>query len=168
MKPHEAFLLGYKPAFLGSQRYQADILDELRARKFPNTLHYELEDFDEPGKLFDTGYLFFQNEDLQKQYLDSMNGLELNSREEIILLGKTLGFPPIACEFYVDSNQSEELNRKTATFRYYGRVFGGNIDDATLISIWLWENVPAPPMPVEFTYQDKTTLIDPTASVVVT
>lgn len=34
---------------------------------YPNVLNYGLEDFDVPGRIFDRGTLFFQNEQLKEK-----------------------------------------------------------------------------------------------------
>ncbi|RAL25949.1 hypothetical protein [Thermoflavimicrobium daqui] len=149
MKKQEAFIKGIKPALLCSHTYEHDIFKKLLSLKYPNIIEYELKDFDNPDEIFDRGTLFFQSEDMKEKYLNESKGLKKKSREAIILLGKVLGYPPIACEFFADSEKDISLRSKRVVFDYYGIRFAGNMDDRDEICKWLWENVKAPPAEVK-------------------
>lgn len=160
METYESFLRGYKPSYLCSSRFDGEIHQKLHNLHYPFVIEYELEDFDNPGTLYDTGTLFFQTEQLKKKYLETVNK-EL-SNESTYLLGKTLGYPPVACQFFVDASNNEKLSKKRAGFHYQGYKFVGNIDDLEEIVAWLWENISAPLAGVEVEFNGKIKMIEPT------
>jgi hypothetical protein len=158
METHESFLKGYKPSYLCSSRFDGEILHQLHSLNYPHVIEYELEDFDNPGTLYDIGILFFQTEQLKSNYLAAVNDPSI---ENTYLLGKILGYPPVACKFFADANNNEELSKKRAGFQYQGYKFVGNIDDLDEIVMWLWGNVPAPVAGVEVEYEDEIKVIEP-------
>ena len=166
MNPYKAFIEGYKPAYLCSHRYEQKLLVQLIEMGYPNVLNYELEDFDVPGRIFDRGTLFFQDEQRKEEYEVKSKGVDPDSREGIMLLGETLGFPPIACRYFVEAIEKKELAAKRAGFNYKGIVFVGNIDERLEIAKWLWENINIPPAEVKVTYQNETIFIEPTVSMI--
>jgi hypothetical protein len=158
VETHESFLKGYKPSYLCSQRFDGEILQKLHQLNYPYIIEYELEDFDKPGTIYDVGTLFFQTEQLKNEYLKAVNDPSNNST---YLLGITLGFPPIACKFFVEADNNKNLSKKRAGFRYQGYQFAGNIDDWEEIVAWLWENVSAPLAKVEIEYNNEIRVIEP-------
>jgi hypothetical protein len=82
-----------------------------------------------------------------------MDGVELYSHRYFIVVGKALGYPPIASEFLRIIGRTRNL-RSTEPFSTYARrYFTGHIKDVEEIAQWLWENVPVPPEPVCYEYQ---------------
>jgi hypothetical protein len=155
METMDAFLKGIKPAYLVTHMYEMDIVNQLKDRDYP----YYFDDHE-----FGGSSIFFQTEDMKNQYITEM--INVDFREDILITGKFLGFPPVACEFFADVYDNPELEVKRAAFHYYGHRFAGNVDNAEVIARWLWENVQAPIAAVEMEYNRKVKWIEP--SVVVT
>ncbi len=152
MKGYESFVKGYKPAYLADHMYHMDDVTKLKKFNYPYV-------FD--NHAYGGSTIFFANEDLKRQYMKDISGIETCTDQDIIITGKHLGYPPVACQFYANTMHNEELKAKRAFYDYYGIRFAGNIDDAKSIAIWLWENVPAPSATVEVRYQGETQFIEP-------
>jgi hypothetical protein len=157
MGGYSAFLQGYKPSFLASHMYEKNKIVKLHAMGYPNVFI----DHEYGGST-----IFFASSQLKNSYIAEMNGVEMNSREEILIIGKYLGYPPIASEFFADVRYKEELEAKRAFFNYYGINFVGNVEDSEEIADWLWSNVPAPLAPVEVNYKKELKQIHPVHMVV--
>lgn len=130
--------------------YEMDIVNQLKTEGYP----YYFDDHDFGGST-----IFFQTEEMRNRYITERENA--NSREEMLITGKYLGFPSIACEFFVNAYDNPELKTKRATYRYYGYQFAGSVDDRHVIAKWLWENVKAPIAAVEVKYKDEIKLIEP-------
>ncbi len=156
----QAFLDGYKPAILVSHRYENDFLQQLLPLDYPHILQYELEDFDDPSIMFDRGTLFFQNQSMMDKYLEEIHNATSHDQENMIL-GKYLGYPPIASDYFINYFWKDKLKEKNAGFNYAGIRFAGNVDDTDAICDWLWSNIATTPKPVEIDYQNKIKLIEP-------
>jgi hypothetical protein len=106
--------------------------------------------------------MFFTSPELRDQFLADMKGVELYSYQYYIEVGKVLGYPPIASEFFAKYiGNLSELEKYGAGFDYCGRHFAGHIKDVEQIAQWLWENVPVPPKPVHYEYQGQTFTLIP-------
>lgn len=149
---YESFTKGIKPAYLVTHMYEMDIVNKLKDQGYPH--HFDDHEFG-------GSTIFFQTEEMKHQYITEMKKVGMNWREEIIITGKFLGYPPISSEFFVNASDDEELSKKRAAFDYYGYRFVGNIDDAEAITKWLWENVQAPVAGVEVEYNNAIKLIEP-------
>jgi len=130
----EAFLDGYKPAILIE-------------RDNPN-LHL-VNDY--PSYSYDENLiLFFQNEELRKQYKSKMKHVEKGSYEEDCLLGLTLGFPKKSVEFFARNFQIEketgELPDKDVliSMEWAGISFTTHIDYVEHEARWLWDTYKHP------------------------
>lgn len=152
MTGYESFLQGIKPAFLATHMYEQKEIDHLKRLGYP----YYFQDHEYGGST-----IFFSDEAMRDRYISELNGIELHSREETIITGKVLGFPPKACEFFANAWGSELFDKKRAGFRYNGIEFAGNIDDTESICQWLWSNVPAPLAAVVVEYKNEVQLIEP-------
>lgn len=157
----QAFLDGYKPAILVSHRYENAFLEKLQPLGYPHTIQYELEDFDDPTILFDRGTLFFQNQSMMTEYLEEIHNATSHDQENMIL-GKYLGYPPIASDYFINYFWKDKLKEKNACFNYAGIQFAGNIDDKNAICDWLWSNINISPQPVEVEFNGVTMLLEPT------
>ena len=93
MNGYQAFLNGIKPAYMAFNLYEQKEIDHLKALGYPHVFI----DHDYGGST-----IFFANEKQKQQYIKDIDGLELNSREEIIITGRYLGYPPVACRFFAD------------------------------------------------------------------
>lgn len=130
----EAFLTGYKPALLCNPLEDQEIVDRLW--NYPHI------------RIRDVQMLFFQNEELQSEYIERSQGLVIGEPEHHRLLGITLGYPPIAADYFARSWIDRRLWDESVAFDYYGLFFAGHIHDVIPIAEWLWENVPIPPAEV--------------------
>lgn len=135
----EAFLAGHKPALLCHCDEDREFLQKLTESRFPKVqIRGDLT-------------LFFQNEMLKDQFLTQSKGLEPGTPEHHRLLGITLGYPPIAADYFARSWTDRRLWDESVAFDYCGLFFAGHINDVIPIAEWLWSNVPAPPSSVKVT-----------------
>lgn len=158
MNSFSAFLRGLKPAYLATHMYELKEIEELKAKGYPNVFI----DHEYGGST-----IFFKSGKLKNRYIAEMVGVEMNSREEILITGKYLGYPPIASKFFADARHDETLRPKRASFNYYGIKFAGNIEDKTEICEWLWANVTAPVAAVEVKYRKEIKQVKPVHKAVV-
>lgn len=143
MKAYDAFLIGCKPSYLSAH------IDKDK--------HKRLLTLDYPSKqIFNDLTFFFASQELKDDFAIKSHGLDFHSPEYKEILGIALGYPPIACSFYADTMRNKSLEKCGAVFDYCGRHFGGHVDDAQVISEWLWSNIANyPPSEILMTYQDK-------------
>lgn len=147
---YEAFLKGFKPAYFCDHDDQ-EYLDQLIKAGFPNIEIVKNQ-----------ATLFFASPEGKEQFLSEMEGADLYSSRYYIAVGKALGYPPMATEFFAEYMQNEKLEKVGAVFEYAGRYFGGHIDDKERIAEWLWSNVKGFPVsPVKITYQGETFFLHP-------
>lgn len=150
MDAFEAFVKGLKPSHFAAHIFK-DRFEHLKQR-YPSAY------------VRDVATLFFQDEELRNKYITESNGLHFDSSEYKEVLGVTLGYPPVAARFFADTMRNKGLEKYGAVFDYYGRYFGGHIDDVKEIAKWLWDHVENyPPSEILMTYQGKTYSILPDA-----
>ena len=139
----DAFMLGIKPACLLSKADKDDRVS------FNKLIASELPKVEINSNLT----LFFQNEKLKQDFLDQYQDIEFGTNEYHHLIGLTLGFPPKAVDFFVQSLTDQRLWDQSVRYDYWGYLFSGSghKDDAQAISKWLWSNVSVPPSPVKVT-----------------
>lgn len=134
---YQAFLANLKPAYLTD--FEDQSIHLLKAMYPSFTLTNET-------------IMFFQDVQSRDKFAESMQGVEIYSREYYRNIGLALGYPPIAVEFFLKFMENrEELEPISAAYDYAGRYFGGRLADAIPIAEWLWANVPIPPSEVKIT-----------------
>lgn len=149
IKTVDAFLNGYKPAFLEVPgiRFTTDKLP-LLIEQFPYVDQDQMilykPDYDY--------FIFFQSSELKAKFLVKTKNLHYDSVELEKELGLALGYPPKAVDFYVsmqqarklgvDSPQFAELRLKQVGLRYCGVYCTSSIEDVTENIGWLWEQYP--------------------------
>lgn len=139
MMPYDSFLLGIKPAcFENVNMLPAEVIQKLK--QYPH--HFKSE----------TEAIFFQNEAMKRHFLWDTEGLSTTDPLYHIILGKALGYPPKAVNFYAQYygwqlKDREEAKRYFFThkvgFRYMGIMCEGHIDDLEENADWLWERYPS-------------------------
>jgi hypothetical protein len=131
----DSFLLGLKPScYENRMKLTAAQVDELR-------VYPQYDDNDEFT-------LYFCDEGLKQQFLNSIAGKDRTSSEYIKLFGDVLGYPPKATAFFANYQVKRKQDVKEAS-RYFqcvrvNMLYGGvpfmshveNIEENTL---WLWE-----------------------------
>lgn len=144
MKTVDAFLKGYKPAFLEipNDRFTTEKLDLLLTEyPFVDETAYDLLN----GNPY---YLFFQNEVLRARFQTEIERTTFTKGEIDRVLGTALGFPPKAVDFYVRM-QTEKRNGNLEAYQqmknrkigmiYCGCCFGSDINDFQENALWLLE-----------------------------
>lgn len=133
----KSFLHGYKPAFIFIPHhippyYESE--DVKRLLTFPCIP--QIKPHDKPQDIY------FQNEELKQTFQDKTKELDHNSPEFHRILGETLGYPPLAVNFYVKHLQNlVDWNRKVG-FEYNGINFVGSFDTLIECTQWLWKHYP--------------------------
>lgn len=127
MKPIEAFLKGIKPALF--ERPTDELL------KYP---YVEITDL----------ALFFQNDQQKKTFVEQSKGLSFGTREFDRVFGLTLGFPPLAVEYYVATRHSNadimDFVFNETGIHYAGLRFITSLDHAQESVRWVWNTYKAP------------------------
>lgn len=133
----KAFLHGYKPAFTFTPHY---IPPYYVQKDIENLANYPcIKQIKPHNKEAD---IYFQNKNLKQAFQEKIKGLNQNSPEFHRILGETLGFPPLAVDFYVKHLQElVDWNRKVG-FEYNGINFAGSFDTLIECTYWLWEQYP--------------------------
>lgn len=147
MRTVDAFLKGYKPAFLEipNTKWTTKHLDFL----LENYPYVSERDYDLLfGRQF---YLFFQNELIQALFQAEIKRSTFSKEEVDRILGTILGFPPKAIEYYVRMMEEERRgnlevyqqmkNRKIAII-YCGCSFSSDIKDFEINALWLLDKYP--------------------------
>lgn len=135
------FTSGVKPAYFTDS-------DTQLSKKYPYTI-------------LDNNYIFFQNEQMKKEFTDQIQATEKNSPEYHRIIGETLGYPPQAINFFVQCMENKELEKKRAYFNYAGINFTANVEQALEITYWLWKNIRIPMDKVKIEYMGIKYLISP-------
>ncbi|MGX9706628.1 hypothetical protein [Laceyella tengchongensis] len=147
MRTVDAFLKGYKPAFLEipHTKFTTEKLDLLLV-KYPyvDEKAYDLLN----GNAF---YLFFQNQSVYARFQTEIEHIAFTKGEIDRLLGDILGFPPKAIDFYVRM-MTEKRNGNIDAFQrmknrkigmiYCGCSFGSDVNDFVENALWLLEKYP--------------------------
>ena len=147
MRTVDAFLKGYKPAFLEipHERWKTEHMEYL----LENYPYVSEKDYDLlSGRRF---YLFFQNELIQSLFYAEVKRSTLSVKEADRILGTILGFPPKAVDFYVRMMEEkrqgnlEEYKRmrdRKIGLIYCGCSFSSNIEDFEINALWLLDKYP--------------------------
>jgi hypothetical protein len=147
LKTVDAFLKGYKPAFL-------EIPDTERTTAHLDLLlsNYPYVDETEHDLLNSNRfYLFFQDKSIYAQFQKEIKRIAFTKAEIDRLLGVILGFPPKAIDFYVRM-MTEKRNGNLEAFQrmknrkismiYCGCSFGSDINDFETNVRWLLDKYP--------------------------
>lgn len=147
MKTVDAFLKGYKPAFLEvpNNEFTTEKLGLLLSNHpYVDEKAYDLLN----GREF---YLFFQDEAVHARFQAEIERTTFTKGEIDRVLGTILGFPPKAVDFYVrmlteKRNGNVEAyqrmkNRKTGMI-YCGCCFGSDVNDFVENALWLLDKYP--------------------------
>ncbi|PRZ12315.1 hypothetical protein CLV36_11581 [Laceyella sediminis] len=147
MRTVDAFLKGYKPAFLEipHTKFTTEKLDLLLS-KYPyvDEKAYDLLN----GNVF---YLFFQNQSVYARFQTEIERISFTKGEIDRLLGDILGFPPKAIDFYIRM-MTEKRNGNIDAFQrmknrkigmiYCGCSFGSDVNDFVENALWLLDKYP--------------------------
>lgn len=136
----EMFLLGHKPAIYGTTLEK--LLDHMvfyLKQKYPYIKNNGINLIDEAET-----YLFFQKEEQKQFFLNQFRQIQSKSPEFHYLLGKTLGYPPKAVQFYKQALLTKKLDQYRVGIYYLGISCSSNIDDLMENCAWLWDTYPFP------------------------
>ncbi|MBS7531881.1 hypothetical protein IC619_015515 [Hazenella sp. IB182353] len=141
----DAFLYGYKPAFLINPEYSS-LYDKSNLEKLDSypTLPVQVYDMDQ--------HLYFQTEELKEHFKTSTHDADPNSPKFHYKLGLALGFPPKACKFYsatFDEDKSD--NPERVSIHFCGISFVSHITDIKDNIQWMWDNIQIPSQYIEKT-----------------
>lgn len=150
MDPFEAFKLGYRHAYLCLRDLEEPNYNYLISKNLPFTT------------VAHRSYLFFRQDQDCHAFNRRIQSWTRNDSEFHRIIGLTLGFPPIAVEFFVNALNNPDLEDKRAGFKYPGYEFAGHVDQSKEICRWLWSNIDIPVSPVKMTYQGDKFLLLPT------
>ncbi|WP_198054009.1 hypothetical protein [Thermoactinomyces sp. CICC 23799] len=144
----DAFLKGYKPAFLDIplERWKTEHMEYLlETYPYVGQNDYDLLS----GRPF---YLFFQNELIQSLFhAEVKRSGTLSAKEADRILGTILGFPPKAVDFYVRMMEEERkgnieeyhrLRGQKIGLIYCGCSFATDIEDLEINALWLLDKYP--------------------------
>lgn len=137
MNPVESFIRGIKPALHEPAMNQRLVKELPRLIKNYPYLTEGIDLYD--GTQF---YLFFQNEEMKKKFLEDTKGIKPRSIPFHKALGLALGFPPKAVDFYCRCLQLEEEGKPEPPrvgIHYCGLNFSSDPADLTENITWLWE-----------------------------
>ncbi|KFZ39991.1 MULTISPECIES: hypothetical protein [Thermoactinomyces] len=147
MKTADAFLKGYKPAFL-------EILGLKQTTKHLNFLlanypHVSHRDYDLlSGNRF---YLFFQTDFMRHRFEEELKQSTFSLADTDRILGMTLGFPPRAVGFYVqmmrekrkgNTQAYQQMKSRKIGMIYSGCSFASDIADFKENALWLLKRYP--------------------------
>ncbi|TCW40838.1 hypothetical protein EDC32_101487 [Laceyella sacchari] len=139
---YQTFLIGRKPALYGNTG-SPTFMKNLHLFEHYPCVTENIDIFD--GEDF---YLFFQNEELKETFLSKLRDVKPRSPEFHRLLGVTLGYPPLAAQFFAECHRLEEekhideyerLFKQKVSFYYSGIRCNGHVNDLVENSVWLWE-----------------------------
>lgn len=128
METIDAFLAGLKPAIYEKKDPRYD--------RYPHIiLHNDL-------------CLYFQTENMKRQFINNTKNVSFPSLEFERILGLTLGFPPKAVEYYVAIHQEQRKNGDTSGLElglhYCGVECLTSLHDLTDNVLWLWDQYSHP------------------------
>ncbi|MBA4542904.1 hypothetical protein H1164_08315 [Thermoactinomyces daqus] len=139
----EMFIQGLKPAI-----YRTTLESEFAKRlpflveNFPYISSQETEKIVLiPGA---ETYVFFQDQEQKERFKKELEYTEANSPEFHRLLGITLGYPPLAVEFFVQAKLNPELEKRKVGMYHLGIGCSGDILDLIDNCRWLWDTYKLP------------------------
>jgi hypothetical protein len=129
----DAFLLGMKPAYYGNTGSPTMVNNMDKLEHYP-CITDGIDIFD--GQDF---FLFFQDEQLKNDFLNKVNQVPPRSPAFHELLGKALGYPPLAARFYAQCTDNESLYDFSLSIRYAGVRCISHVDELIENATWLWD-----------------------------
>ena len=147
MRTVDAFLKGYKPAFLEIplERFKTEHMEYL----LENYPYVSEKDYDLlSGRPF---YLFFQNELVEYLFYAEVKRSTLSEKEADRILGTVLGFPPKAVDYYVrimeeerrgNLEECQRMRDRKIGLIYCGCSFVTDIEDLEVNALWLLDKYP--------------------------
>lgn len=145
LSPAESFLAGIKPScYENLSRLKPDVLEKLE--KFPRFSLY-------PG--YD---IFFRDEESRDSFAAAIENLPRDGADFNRILGETLGYPPLAVDFFA-KKVSGEISREEFTARkvsvhHAGVSCIGDVRDIVDNIRWLWSRYPCDGISRVQTYYD--------------
>ncbi|WP_028776609.1 hypothetical protein [Shimazuella kribbensis] len=122
-----------------------------------------------PHNILGDGYLFFHSEKEKQDYINLMEGVQINSTEYVRNLGHVLGFPTNSISFFTDMWQMEEegknvdhLENQTIGVNMSGIMFSAHIPHLMEDISWMWQRynqTEAKQYPTIFDTTDEKTII---------
>ncbi|SHF20748.1 hypothetical protein SAMN05444392_11080 [Seinonella peptonophila] len=143
MRTIDAFLKAYKPAFLAIPG----------TRSVGDKLPLLIETYSHIYEADHNEYIFFQSNELKQDFASKTCKMQYISLDFEKELGKVLGFPDKAVEFFITKKQIKrtlgehsaeylKLKEKHIGLRYCGVQCAASIDDLIENVEWLWERYP--------------------------
>lgn len=129
----DAFLTGMKPALYGNTGSPTLMKHLDKLLPYPCVTD-GIDIFD--GKDF---FLFFQNDTLKQDFLSRLAHVKSRSPQFHQLLGETLGYPPLAAQFYAACQENEQYYDYSIGILYGGIRCVSHVDDLATNCMWLWD-----------------------------
>jgi hypothetical protein len=127
----DAFLLGMKPAHYGNKGCPTTMKHIDKLKSYPCvTDGIDISD--------DDYFLFFQNDELKRDFLDKFKDIAPRSPEFHELLGVTIGYPPSAARFFATCISHPELEEYKVAIHYAGIRCITHVDELIENATWLW------------------------------
>ncbi|RAL22001.1 hypothetical protein [Thermoflavimicrobium daqui] len=139
MPSFESFIKGHKPAIYENSLcplFSKVLPDLLLKYPFINGDNIALNDEGET-------YLFFDNEELKESFENQLSDITKGSLEFHRLLGRTLGYPPKAVDFYIHKEVNSQLSQRSVGLYYMGVNCSSDVLDLDENCQWLWEHYPS-------------------------
>lgn len=133
----KAFLHGYKPALTFTPHYIPPFYHPEDVKRL---LTYPCIKGIQPHNK--TADIYFQNEELKQSFQLRTKGFDHNEPEFHRILGETLGFPPLAADYFAKELQGLTDRSKRIGIEYNGINFIGSIDIMVECVKWLWDRYP--------------------------
>lgn len=133
----KAFLKGYKPGFTFTPHCIPSYYDHIDIEKL---VTYPCIKGIRPHNK--TSDIYFQNEDLKRSFQLKIKGLDHNEPEFHRILGESLGFPPLAVDFFCRELKGLTDPKNRIGIEYNGINFIGSIDTLMDCVEWLWDRYP--------------------------
>lgn len=128
----ESFLIGMKPAHYGNKGCPSTMKHIEKLKVYPYiTDGINISD--------DEYFLFFQNEELKQGFVNRLAHVKAKSPQFHQLLGETLGYPPLATQFYAACRENKQNYDYSIGLMYGGVRCINHIDDLTKNAVWLWD-----------------------------
>jgi hypothetical protein len=156
----EMFKRGLKPAYydtVGSSSGPSLLKEiaDLKARYPYVSRFHEVKNGEKVEVLF-----FFQTEAQKESFLQDIEGLWFEHSEFHVALGRALGFPPLALQYWVDRGANLSLEQYHVSLWWWGSKCASHMKDLIRNVEWIWDNVPVTGdlihIPIEVRYAKPT------------
>lgn len=127
----DAFLIGMKPAHYGNKGCPTTMKHIDQLMSYPHVT-------DGIAISNDDYFLFFQNEDLKQDFLRKVSKVKFRSPQFHQLLGDTLGYPPLATQFFAACQENKQNYDFSIGIMYGGVRCVSHVDNLIDNATWLW------------------------------